>query len=456
MFARCRRPRAAAMPRPTEAQPLLHALAPAFTHPTDHRLATLAAAAIRTTGRRTVADLPRTVGRLAPGHPASDRRVLSAAEWSGLELGCARARFVLDHLAPDGPVALVGDDTVDGHPGATGYGTGRHRDAVRSSHAYTARRYGHRWVVPAVLVQFPFAARRWALPVLVDLYRTPEVSRAEGARHRTPAQLMGRLLRVVLLRFPDRAFVSAGDSGFGTRAVARLCHRHRGRLTRVRKCHPDVNLFAPPPPYRGEGRPRLKGSRLPKPRAAAASGRRRRLTVAWYGGGTRRVEAATGTGHRYKGGRGLVPIRWVPVKDTTGAHRGESPFTTDTALTPDAVVATCCGRGSIETTAPECRSCVGWEATRGRSRQTVCRAAPCRLGRYAVVAVLSHSLPAAKRTGAVSWPGKQGVTFSDALTAVRRWVWAEGVLPQAKIDGAVAELPANVRELLLSGLAPAP
>jgi hypothetical protein len=226
---------------PAEAQPLLHALAPAFTNPTYHRFATLLAAAILTTGRRTVANLLRTVGTLAPGHDASYRRVLSSAEWSGLALGCALARFVFTHVTPDGPVHLVGDDTVDGHPGATVYGKGRHRDAVRSSHRYTAWRYGHKWVVLAVLVKFPFASRRWALPVLVDLYRTPEVSRAEGVRHRTPAQLMCRLLRLVLIRFPGRTFVFAGDSGYGTHEVARFCHRHRGRLTLVSKLHPDAN-----------------------------------------------------------------------------------------------------------------------------------------------------------------------------------------------------------------------
>lgn len=441
---------------PAEAQPLLHALAPAFTNPTYHRFATLTAAAILTTGRRTVANLLRTVGDLAPGHSTSYRRVLSAAEWSGLAVGCALARFLLDRLVPDGPVALVGDDTVDGHPGLTVYGKGRHRDAVRSSHSYTAWRYGHKWVVLAVLVKFPFAARRWALPVLVDLYRTPDVSEAEGARHRTPARLMCRLLRLLLLRFPNRAFVFAGDSGYGTHEVARFCHRHRGRLTLVSKLHPDANLFAPPPPYAGNGRPRVKGERVPKPREAAATARRSRLTVRWYGGGTRRVEAATGTGHWYKGGNGLVPIRWVFVKDATGTHRDEYLFTTDTAFTPDAVVGTYCGRWSIETTFQECRSCVGLETTRGRSRRTVCRAAPCLFGLYSVVAVLYHSLPTAKRAGAVSWPGKQTVTFSDALTAVRRWVWAEGVFPQAQIDGLIAEFPANVRELLLSGLTPAP
>ena len=67
---------------------------------------------------------------------------------------------------------MVGDDTVESHPGRKVYGKARHRDPVRSSHSYTAWRYGHKWVVLAVLVKFPFATRPWALPVLIDLYRS--------------------------------------------------------------------------------------------------------------------------------------------------------------------------------------------------------------------------------------------------------------------------------------------
>jgi hypothetical protein len=148
-----------------------------FTSPTYQRFSTLLVAAILTTGRRTVANLLRTLRQLAPGHPADYRRVLSRAPWSGLALGCALARFLLDHVLPDGPVFLVGDDTVDGHPGRTVYGKARHRDPVRSTHSYTAWRYGHKWVVLAVLVKFLFAARPWALPVLIGLYRSPEADR---------------------------------------------------------------------------------------------------------------------------------------------------------------------------------------------------------------------------------------------------------------------------------------
>lgn len=357
---------------PPPAAPLLAALTPVFAQPTAARFVTLLAAALLTTGRRTVANLLRTLGDLAPGHVTSYQRVLSAARSSGLELGCALARLLLDRFVPAGPVHLVGDDTVDGHPGRRVYGKGRHRDPVRSSHAYTAWRYGHRWVVIAVLVRLPFATRPWALPVFADLYRPPDVSRAEGRRHHTPARLACRLLRLLLVRFPDRTFVFVGDSSYGTHEVARFCARHRGRLTLVSKCHPEANLFRPPPPYAGKGRPRVKGDRLPKPSQAVAGLRRRsRLTVPWYGGGTRNVAVVTGAGHWFKAGRGLVPIRWVFVEDRTGTHRDEYFLTTDDGLSPGEVIARYTARWSIETTFQECRSSLGLETTRGWCRSTV-------------------------------------------------------------------------------------
>jgi hypothetical protein len=442
---------------PPEAVPLLAALTPAFTQPTARRFATLLAAALLTTGRRTVANLVRTLGPLAGGHRTTYQRVLSRAPWSTAAVGCALAGFILRHLLPAGPVVLVGDDTVDGHPGKKVYGKARHRDPVRSTHSHTAWRYGHRWVVLAVLVRFPFATRRWALPVLVALYRTPALNRSERRPHRTPAQLMCRLLRLLLIRCPGRTFVFVGDSGFGTHEVARLCHRHRTRLTLVSKLHPDANLFDPPPKHRGQGRPPVKGRRRPKPRQAVA--RARRLTplrVDWYGGGTRRVGVVTASAHWFKSGHGLVPVRWVFVRDQTDTHRDEYLYTTDPALTPAQVIGLYCGRWNIETTFQECRSSLGLGTTRGWGRATVLRAAPCLFGLYSAVALLYHALPAEHRTGAVAWPGKTGVTFSDALAAVRRRIWADGVFAQVDPHAGVAKLPAALRELLLTALAPAP
>src|SRR5205814_2240217 len=101
-------------------------------------------------------------------------------------LGRALADYLLRRWVPTGPVAVAGDDTVTEHRGKQVYGKARHRDPVRSTHAYTAFRWGHKWVVLALLVPFPFTTRRWALPVLVALYRSEEDDCRRGRRHKTP------------------------------------------------------------------------------------------------------------------------------------------------------------------------------------------------------------------------------------------------------------------------------
>jgi hypothetical protein len=436
--------------------PLLVEFAPCFTQPTYHRFATLLAAAILTTGRRTVANLLRTLGPLASGHRTDYQRVLCRAPWSGLRLGCALAGLILTHLAPDGPVILVGDDTVDGHPGKHVYGKARHRDPVRSSHADTTWRWGHRGVVLAILVRLPGANRPWALPVLVDLDRSEEEDRRRRRPHRTPARLMCRLLRLALSRFPGRRFVVVGDSGSGPHEVARSCHRHRDRLTLVSKMHPEANRFDPPPPYRGIGRPRIKGERRPRPReGVAAASHRTALTVGWYGGGTRLVEVVTGTGPWSKAGHGLVPIRWVFVHDLEGSHRDEDFYATDPEMDPAAIVTHYAGRWKIEGTFQGLRSHLGLETTRGWCRKTVERAAPCLFGLYSVVALLDQAPPGSRRTTAVRWPGKAGVTSSDALSAVRLWLWDAWVFPRVGGGVTLEKLPEPLRELLMATLAPA-
>ena len=247
-----------------------------------------------------------------------------------------------------------------------------------------------------------------------------------------------------------------GDSAYGTHEVARFVNRHRKRLCLVSKLHPEANLFTPPPRYCGKGRPAVKGKRVPKPSEAVSAARRfRRLTVGWYGGGTRRVATRTGTGHWFKSGKGLVSIRWVFVRDREGTHRDEYFYTTDTELSVAQIISYYTGRWNIETTFEEARSCLHLETTCGWCRQTVLRVTPCLFGLYSVVALLYNQLPADRRVRAIEWPGKAGTTFADALTSVRRWIWAEGVFKQVEGGSAIEKLPDIVRQVLYSALAPA-
>ena len=69
--------------------------------------------------------------------------------------------------------------------------------------------------------------------------------------------------------------------------------------------------------------------------------------------------------------------------------------------------------------------------------------------------LITSSSPAATVTAAVQWRGKATVSSSDALCAVRRWLWTEGVLPQVGSAAAVKKIPPSRREVILSALAPA-
>jgi hypothetical protein len=445
---------------PKTARTLVACFRPAFSLPTYYRFVFLLGAAVLTVGNHTILNLLRTLARLAPGHPSSYHRVLSHRRWSSWTLARALLTFLVQHWLPQGPIPLAGDDTVDEHPGKKVHGKGCHRDPVRSTHTYTAFRWGHKWVVLAVLVRFPFARRPWALPVLVALYRSEEDNQRHGRRHKTPPQLLGQLLLVLLRWFPNRSFVGAADGNYATHELAGLANRYRPRLTYLSHFYADANRYEAAPILHGpkpSGRPRKKGRKLPSPQdVVAGTPQHQRLNVAWYGGGRRNVEVVCGTAQWYRAGQPLVAVLWVWVHDCTGTHRDEYFFTTDVTWSATAVIETYTGRWNLETTFQEMRAYLGLETTRGWTATTVLRAAPCLFGLYTVVVLLYAQLPASyQRPRTVTWPGKQDVSFSEAITAVRRWLWVEWVFAIPGHRQAFSKLSRSFQSLLLTALAPA-
>jgi hypothetical protein len=430
----------------------------AFTQPTWQRFVVLLFAAILTTGCRTISNLLRTVDLLAPGDPSSYHRVMSKRCWSIWRLSRALASFIFARWVPEGTIQLAGDDTVAEHKGKKVFGKGCHRDAVRSTHSFTAFRWGHKWVVLAVLVKFPFAIRPWALPILCALYRTEKDNEACGRRHKTPAELMRQMLAVLMRWFPDRRFVFVGDGGYGTHPLASFAHQHRQRLALVSRFYADANLYAlpaQPKSKKGVGRPCKKGRKLPKPEAVVKRAKRKRLHVTWYGGGERNIEVVTRDSHWYKAGVGLVPVRWVFVHDRSGTHRDEYFFSTDVELSAKEIVEAYTRRWNIETTFQEMRTWLKVEKTRGWTEKTVLRTAPCLFGLYALIAVIYAELPAKSQAERVMRGAKKScVTFSDAITAVRRWLWAEWIFATPGHSGAFTKIPPRLRAALLTSLAP--
>lgn len=418
------------------------------------RFQVLVFAAILCVGRHTVCRLLRIAGGMAEGHWSSYHRVLSKRRWSSWRLARVLAEHVLDRFVPRGVVSISGDDTVTQHPGKKVYGKGRHRDAVRSTHSYTAWRWGHKWVVLAIQIQLPGVGRPWALPVLCALYRSPEVDKRLGRRHKTPCDLMRQLLCVLLRWFPRRKFMFVGDGGYGTHALARFATR-QPRLTLVSKFYKDANLYDRPPRRKPgtNGRPPVKGRKRPAPQDVVAQTKtRQRLKVSWYGGGWRQVAVVTGVGHWYKAGEVLVAVRWVFVQDLTGTHRDEYFFTTDCDLTPRQIIEVYTGRWAIEVMFAEIREHVGLETTRGWSAQTILRAEPCLFGLYTLIVLWASELPETARSEPVIvWTGsvKQSLTYSDAITLVRRHIWRFWVLESPRHAAAFQKLTPREKHTLL-------
>jgi hypothetical protein len=488
---------------PREAAGVVDKFAPAFTRPTYQRFVTLLVGAIITMGRRTVSHVLWSIPHLIAGHYSSYHRVFSAARWSLWPLAKVLAAAVVALVPADQPVIVDVDDTIAQHTGLRVFGTACYRDAVRSSRRRTNFTWGHKWVVMAINVRLPLCVRPWALPVLMALstpkpkektsdgkkkgtgkktdgggakLRRPEPWRKIKARrkskdkrrpHKTAVILARQMMATLLHWFPDRRFILLGDWGFASHDLALFCHNHRDRVTLVARTRPHMVLYAQAPTAQrtgSAGRCKRKGRRLPAPAASvkAANNRRRQARVRWYGNRERDVELLGACGGWYRGRgngtAGLVPVRWVCVRDPP-SQREDYFYSTDPTLTPEQIVERFAARWAVEVTFEEAKGQLGFASTRQRCQRSVLRSGPCLMGLFTVVSLIYAELAKAGG-GTVTVHGtpcyaKAAPTFTDALAAVRRRLWEQVILLHAPGGAIVTQLPNRVRNWLLEHLAAA-
>src|ERR671917_1067192 len=250
---------------PVAAQPLeawLRPFAAALGEATWRRALVLVTGALLATGRRTVASALRAAGLgSAPGF-AGYHRVLSHARWSGLALARRLLVLLVAAFAPDGPVVVALDDTLERRWGRRIRARGIYRDPVRSSHGHFVKASGLRWLSLMLVVPIPWARRPWALPFLTVLAPSERYARRRGSRHKRLTDWARQALLQAARWLPGRRVVVVADSGFAALEPLAAVRRHVVVVTRLRL---DARLFEPPPARtpRTIGRPRLVGERLP-------------------------------------------------------------------------------------------------------------------------------------------------------------------------------------------------
>jgi DDE superfamily endonuclease len=344
---------------------VLQPFAVAFTRPTFAHVLTLVAGALLASGRRTVTAALRAVGLGEERHFTTYHRVLNRAVWTPLTLSrILLGALVSAFLAPDAPLVLLIDGTLERRWGHKIALKGRYHDAVRSTKGHPVTTEGIHWLCLMLLVPSPWSAREWALPVLTIPTRSPALSRTLGKSHRTIPDYAQLLIRLVRRWQPDRELILVGDSAFAVARLGHTCRRLGVRL--VSRLLLTAQLYDPVP-LQPKGKPGVKPKKGPrqvklKDRLAQTDPQRTSwLTtqIDWYADQHLPMEIATQAALWHRDGEAPLSIRWVLLRDPAAQRDPFALFCTDESASALQIVAWYVRRWQVEVTFQEARAHLG-------------------------------------------------------------------------------------------------
>src|SRR5215475_13614618 len=428
-----------------------------FTRPTWPNVLILLAGVILTPGRRTIAAALRILGRDRNPDFCTFHRILNRAAWSSRAAASRLLLLLIASFVPSGVPVVIGlDDTIERRWGAKISARGIYRDPVRSSKGHFVKASGLRWLSAMLLVRVPWADRIMALPFLTLLAPS---KRFYAGKSRSPKTLLdwARQAALQIHRWlPDRYIVLVADSAFAAiEFLAAVCN-HVCVVTRLRL---DANPFHFPPPQRkGRGRRPIKGkphrklSAILKDRKVAW--KRYRVSL-WYGRTNRIVEITSGTALWYRGGVPPVPIRWLLVRDPSGELDPQAFLATDLNAHPHDILAWFVSRWQVEVTFSEVRAHLGVETQRQWSDNAILRTTPALLALFSIVTLWTHDLAKSKnlKPRTAAWYSKSTLTFSDAIAAVRREIWAHQISFMSRPRRDHIEIPIHIWRRVENALA---
>jgi DDE superfamily endonuclease len=423
-----------------------------FTASTWNHVLVLVAGGVLCPGRRTVTAALRVMGLDQTASFAVYHRVLSTARWSARLAARQLLLLLVIAFAPQGPVIIALDDTIERRWGRKIRMRGIYRDPVRSSHGHFVKVSGLRWLCVMLLAPIPWAGCIWALPFLSVLAPSERAAQSQGKRHKKLTDQARQALLQTARWLPGRQVIAVADSSFSAIDLLRDVKAHLSVITRLRL---DARLYEPPPPRRPgkRGRSPLKGPRLPSlsERLADPATPWQRVTLrGWYGKTERRLDIVSGTAIWHHPGR-QVAIRWVLVRDGEGEKPPQAFLCTDTAADPVAILGWFVQRWRVEVTLSEVRRHLGVETQRQWSDLAIVRTTPALLGLFSLVTLWADRIRAQRGLlpESVRWYPKADPTFSDALARVRRELWTAPTFAMSRHDPDRAEISAGLLNRLL-------
>ena len=406
---------------------------PLFSERVWQHVQPLVAGAILAPGKRTVASVLRAVGLQDERRFCRYHRVLSRAVWSSREASRLLLESLVEAFAPDGPLVVGVDETLERRRGKKITAKGIYRDPVRSSHEHFVKTSALRWVCVVVLAEVPWASRVWSLPFLSALAPSERYAKDQDQRHKSLTEWAFQLLLLVRRWYPEREIVAVADSTYASLKLLERCRKLRNPITFITRLRLDAALYEPAPPRRpGQmGRPRLKGERLPNLSIVAEDPTTvwTPITVAsWYSSAERTVEIVSDSAIWYSTGLPAVPLRWVLIRDPQGEFKTQALLCTNLATEPEQIISWFVRRWQMESTFQEVRQRLGFETQRQWSEKAIRRTAPALLGLFSLVTLFAHRQMAQEGSRPIrraAWYDKSRPTFTDALALVRKELWVQ-------------------------------
>lgn len=417
---------------PKEMIRVLSPFAPLFSESVWRHAQVLLAGVILAPGRRTVSSALRAMGLDQEKRFHRYHRVMSRARWSSTEASRVLLGLLVEAFAPEGPLVLGVDETLERRRGKKIAAKGIYRDPVRSSREHFVKTSGLRWVCVTLLAEVPWAERVWALPFLSALAHSERYAEEQGKRHKKITEWAWQLLLLVRRWHPEREIVAVADGGYASLKLLDRCRKLRNPITFVTRLRLDAALYEPAPlrhPGR-MGRPRLKGERLPNLSVVAEDSATiwTPVTVTgWYGGKERTVEVVSDTALWYSTGLPAVPLRWVLIRDPEEEFELQALLCTDRDAEPGRIISWFVRRWQMESTFQEVRQRLGFETQRHWSERAIRRVAPALLGLFSLVALFADQQKERMSNSVrrAAWYEKPHPTFCDALALVCKGLWAQ-------------------------------
>ena len=307
--------------------------------------------AVLAPGQRTVASALRVMGLSDDRNYARYHHVLNRAAWSPLKVSRILLGLLILYLdRGDGPLIFGIDETLERRRGPKIKSLGIYRDAVRSSRSHLVKASGLRWISLMWLGQIPWAGRYWALPFLTVLAPSERYHRQRGRRHKKLTDWARQMILQLRRWLPHRPLVLVGDSSYTVLDLLHCCQSLAQPVTLIARLRLDAALYEPAPPRQPgqNGRPPLKGRRLPAlktlldlPTVSWAT-----VSAAWYDGTTRTLGLTSQTAVWYRSGKPPVPLRWVLVRDPQGEFTPQALLCTDPSADPTQILEWLCCAGN--------------------------------------------------------------------------------------------------------------